>query len=69
MSVRPGDRIVVEPEKITQPSRAGVIEEVLGDHPARYRVHWDDGRTSIISPSAGAATIARQPPKKAKAAR
>jgi hypothetical protein len=46
-----------------------VAAEVLGDHPARYRVHWDDGRTSIISPSAGAATIARQPPKKGKAAR
>lgn len=70
MSARAGDRIVVEQEKITQPGRAGVIEEVLQDRPARYRVLWDDGRTSIISPSAGAATIAKQKPqKKAKAAR
>lgn len=60
MAVQAGDRIVVEPEKITQPSRAGVIEEVLQERPGRYRVRWDDGRTSIFSPSAGAATITKQ---------
>ena len=66
MTVRAGDRIVVEPEKITQTGRAGVIEEVLQEQPARYRIRWDDGRMSILSPSAGAATIAHQKPKAQK---
>jgi Domain of unknown function (DUF1918) len=66
MTVKVGDRIVVEPEKITQSGRAGVIEEVLQERPARYRIRWDDGRTSILSPSAGVATIARQRAKAQK---
>jgi Domain of unknown function (DUF1918) len=66
MTVKVGDRIVVEPEKITQSGRAGVIEEVLQEQPARYRIRWDDGRTSILSPSAGAATIAQQKRKTQK---
>jgi hypothetical protein len=69
MTVRVGDRIVVEPEKITQSGRAGVIEEVLQERPARYRIRWDDGRTSILSPSAGAATIAHQKQKAQKKAK
>jgi hypothetical protein len=69
MTVRVGDRIVVEPERITQSGRAGVIEEVLQERPARYRIRWDDGRTSILSPSAGAATIAHQKQKAQKKAK
>jgi hypothetical protein len=42
-----GDRIVVESEKLATPSRAGVIEEVLEEDPARVRVRWEDGHTSI----------------------
>jgi hypothetical protein len=34
-----------------------VIEKVLEEEPPRYEVRWDDGHTSIFSPSAGAATI------------
>jgi len=30
---------------------------VLEEEPPRYEVRWDDGHTSIFSPSAGAATI------------
>jgi hypothetical protein len=52
-----GDRIVVESERVTQPGRAGVIEEVLQEEPPRYLVRWEDGRTSSFAPSAGAATI------------
>jgi hypothetical protein len=52
-----GDRIVVESEKLAMPSRAGVIEEVLQEDPARIRVRWEDGHTSILAPSAGAARI------------
>jgi hypothetical protein len=52
-----GDRIVVESERVTQPGRAGVIEEIVREDPPRVRVRWDDGHTSVLAPSAGAATI------------
>jgi len=51
------DRIVVESERAAQSGRAGVIEEVLAQDPPRFRVRWDDGRTSIFAPSAGVARI------------
>jgi hypothetical protein len=54
-----GDRIVVESEKLATPSRAGVIEEVLKEDPARVRVRWEDGHTSILTPAAGAARVSR----------
>ncbi len=57
MEAAVGDRIVVEAEKADQTARSGVIEEVLQEHPPRYRVRWDDGRESIISPSSGVARI------------
>jgi hypothetical protein len=57
MRVRTGDRIVVESERAGKPGRAGVIEEILSEDPTRVRVHWDDGHTSVLAPSAGAATI------------
>jgi hypothetical protein len=58
MRAHAGDRIVVESERAAQPGRTGVIEEILGEDPTRVRVRWDDGHTSIFTPSAGAATIA-----------
>jgi archaeosine-15-forming tRNA-guanine transglycosylase len=57
MTVQAGDRIVVEAEKVSQTSREGVIEEVLRDDPPLVRVRWQDGRESILSPAAGAATV------------
>jgi hypothetical protein len=57
MRAHAGDRIVVESERAAQPGRTGVIEEILSDDPTRVRVRWDDGHTSILTPSAGAATI------------
>jgi hypothetical protein len=45
-----GDRIVVESEQAAQSGRAGVIEEVLAHDPPRFRVRWDEGRTSIFAP-------------------
>ena len=57
MKPQTGDTIVVESEKVTQPHRTGVIEEVLRHDPPRLRVRWDDGHSSIITPSAGAATV------------
>jgi hypothetical protein len=52
-----GDKIVVESERAAQSGQAGVIEEVLAQDPPRFRVRWDDGRTSIFAPSAGVARI------------
>jgi hypothetical protein len=54
-----GDRIVVEAERLTHASRSGVIEEIVRENPPRVRVRWDDGHTSVLAPSAGAATISR----------
>lgn len=61
-----GDRIVVESERAAHAGRAGVIEEVLQEEPPRYSVRWEDGSTSIFSPSAGVATI-EQKKQRAKA--
>jgi hypothetical protein len=54
-----GDTIVVESERVSGPVRTGVIEEVLKDEPPRYQVRWEDGHSSILSPSAGSARIER----------
>jgi hypothetical protein len=34
-----------------------VIEEVLEEEPPRFRIRWDDGHTSILTPSAGSARM------------
>jgi hypothetical protein len=62
MEGRAGDTIVVESERITQPPRTGVIEEVIEEQPPRYRVRWEDGHESVLTPAAGAARI--EPRKK-----
>jgi hypothetical protein len=67
MGPHAGDRIVVESEKVAQPSRSGVIEEVLREDPPRVRVRWEDGHTSILTPSAGAATVIPKKKTRAKA--
>jgi hypothetical protein len=66
MTAKAGDLIVVESERITQPVRRGVIEEVLQEDPPRFRIRWDDGHSSIFTPSAGAARIEK--PRKARKA-
>jgi hypothetical protein len=57
MEAEAGDRILVEAEKLGQATRTGIIEEVLAKDPPRYRVHWEDGHTTVFTPSAGAARI------------
>ena len=57
MQAKVGSRIVIESTKATQPSRAGTIEQVLREEPPTYRVKWDDGRTSVLAPSAGGARV------------
>jgi Domain of unknown function (DUF1918) len=57
MKAQAGDQIVVESERVQQPGRRGVIEEVLQEQPPRFRVRWDDGHTTVFAPSDGAARI------------
>jgi hypothetical protein len=64
MSAKVGDRVVVEAERTTQAARRGVIEEILQEKPPRFRVHWDDGHNSILTPAAGSLRIE---PKRRKA--
>ncbi len=52
-----GDGIVVEAERASQPSGAGMIEAVFQEAPARVRVRWEDRHTSILMPSAGVASV------------
>jgi hypothetical protein len=62
MELSVGDRIVVESERVGQPTREGVIEEVLSANPLRVRVRWDDGKVSIFAPEAGAARVQHAEP-------
>ena len=57
MRVQIGDRIVVESERVAQPPRRGVVEEVIAGEPPRLRVRWDDGHTTVFSPAAGVCRI------------
>lgn len=63
MKAHAGDRIVVESERVAQPPRKGVIEEVIAEEPQRLRVHWDDGHTTVFVPAAGVVRI-EEPEKK-----
>ena len=55
MTFQVGDRVVAESESTTRPPRAGTVREVLrGDPSPRYQIEWDDGRTTIYTPAAGA---------------
>jgi Domain of unknown function (DUF1918) len=64
-----GDTIVIESEKADAPVRKGVIEQVIQEQPPRYEVRWEDGRTSILAPSAGAARIEQKKRPRATAKR
>ena len=54
---------MVESERVSQAPRRGIVEEILQDEPARLRVRWDDGHTSIFAPAAGAVRIEQQKSK------
>jgi hypothetical protein len=61
MTFQPGDRVVAESESTERAARCGTVREVLHEDPgARYRIEWDDGRTSIYTPAAGALQPARE---------
>ncbi|MGH2654286.1 MAG: DUF1918 domain-containing protein [Actinomycetota bacterium] len=53
-----GDRIIVESETVGSAPREGEILEVIeGEVGVRYRIRWDDGHESLLTPSGGAAQI------------
>jgi hypothetical protein len=57
MDAHKGDGIVFESERAGQPAHRGVIEEVVREQPPCFRVRWEDGHESIVTPAAGAARI------------
>jgi hypothetical protein len=55
MPLKTGDRVKVEAGSTERPPRSGVIEEVVRDDPSpRYRIRWDDGHESVLTPADGA---------------
>jgi hypothetical protein len=64
MAFHAGDRVVAESESTARPARYG--REVVHEDPhARYRIEWDDGRTSVYTPAAGALQRAPETAKRA----
>jgi Domain of unknown function (DUF1918) len=58
MAGKPGNRIVVEAERVGQAERTGEILEVVeSDVSVRYRVRWSDGRETLLTPSGGSVRI------------
>jgi hypothetical protein len=58
MIAKPGDRIVVESEKVGIPTREGEIVEVVPhERHLEFRVRWDDGHQSEIRPPEGSYRI------------
>jgi hypothetical protein len=60
---RVGDVIVVESEKVGQPTRSGEILEVLGEGDlVHYLVRWDNGHESTYFSSGAAITFKHRQP-------
>ena len=58
MAGKPGNRIVVEAERVGQAERTGEILEVVeSDVSVRYRVRWSDGRETLLTPAGGSVRI------------
>jgi hypothetical protein len=67
MTGKVGDRVVLESERVGQPTREGEILEVIkGQVSVRYRVKWTDGHESVFTPSFGSATIVAGKPTRKK---
>jgi Domain of unknown function (DUF1918) len=58
MSAKRGDHIVLESQTVGTPTREGEILEVItGEIGVRYRIRWQDGHESVLTPSGGSARI------------
>jgi hypothetical protein len=61
-----GDEIVVAGHAVGVPGKTGKILEVVGERGhERFRVRWEDGRESILSP--GEDALIRRPPTRKRA--
>ena len=58
-----GDEIVVTGHAVGQQPRVGEVLEVLEGEREHYRVRWEDGHESTLTPSSDA-TIRARPRKK-----
>ena len=55
MTFEVGDRVCAESESTERRPRTGTVRRVLKTDPSpRYEIEWDDGHTTIYTPSAGA---------------
>jgi Domain of unknown function (DUF1918) len=62
MTFEVGDRVMAETESTDRPPRYGTVREVVyGEPSARYRIEWDDGHESVLTPSAGSLRRAPEP--------
>jgi hypothetical protein len=67
MAFAVGTNVVAQSRSTTRGPRPGVIEEVLrGDPSPRYRVRWEDGHESIVTPASG---ILQAQPRRRRAKR
>jgi hypothetical protein len=58
LPARHGDLIVIDSAKVGSPPREGEILEVIqGEVSVSYRVRWDDGHQTFITPALGVARI------------
>jgi hypothetical protein len=61
MTFHVGERVVAETESTERPPRAGTVREVVHEEPSpRYRIEWDDGHETVLTPSAGSLRRARE---------
>lgn len=55
---KPGNRIIVESQRVGQLEREGEILEVMQTSVSvRYRVRWSDGHESTLTPAGGIARV------------
>jgi len=60
MAFAVGDAVMAQAKSTSRAPRSGLIEEVLrGDPSPRYRIRWDDGHESTVTPASG--TLQAQP--------
>jgi Domain of unknown function (DUF1918) len=57
MDASVGDVIEVSSRKVGTPPRRGTVTEVLDAQRPELRVRWEDGRETVLYPSAGVAKI------------
>jgi hypothetical protein len=54
MAFRVGDRVKEQARSTERPARIGRIREVVhGDPSPSYRIRWEDGHESVLTPAAG----------------